>query len=445
LLDTDNDGAPNECDQVCSDLGMTADNDDDNDGVLDINDQFSLIFSVSLDADLDALPDRWNEACDSACKLSSDLVIDEYLNDTDNDGLPNDFDTDNTADNGLPEMLSIPSNINVAVNSKDGASAELEYSEAELLAFDVVDTHFTYKAFVQGQALIINDGVYSLPAGINELDWVAIDSSGNVSEALTQIVKVYPRLQFETPESITGDGGQVSVKVILSGDSPIYPVNLKWFVDSALSDTVATDFDAAFDPSSDNQSSIVEPADGALPFVNILIPLANNDVIENDEMVILKLIKDELFERLIIIDADKSQHSVLITHDNLAPTVKLELMQNGVEVANVSQLGGDISIKAIINDPNIDDAHSLEWDLEELNLMSPVGNVLRFNPVDLDAGEYSIKVTVTDDGLEPMSSEDTLVLKVVEPDVDELKEQLGALYWLLLALTLPLCIRRSRV
>ena len=35
LTDTDGDGRPNDCDSDCQTLGMTADTDDDNDGVLD--------------------------------------------------------------------------------------------------------------------------------------------------------------------------------------------------------------------------------------------------------------------------------------------------------------------------------------------------------------------------------------------------------------------------
>ncbi|MEP7706718.1 choice-of-anchor Q domain-containing protein [Paraglaciecola sp. 25GB23A] len=41
-VDTDNDGAPNECDAACTFLGMAADTDDDNDGVLDVNDAYPL-------------------------------------------------------------------------------------------------------------------------------------------------------------------------------------------------------------------------------------------------------------------------------------------------------------------------------------------------------------------------------------------------------------------
>ena len=40
LTDTDGDGRPDDCDSDCQTLGMTADSDDDGDGVLDAADAF---------------------------------------------------------------------------------------------------------------------------------------------------------------------------------------------------------------------------------------------------------------------------------------------------------------------------------------------------------------------------------------------------------------------
>ena len=42
LVDSDGDGAPDDCDAACVDTGMQADNDDDNDGVLDSDDYAPL-------------------------------------------------------------------------------------------------------------------------------------------------------------------------------------------------------------------------------------------------------------------------------------------------------------------------------------------------------------------------------------------------------------------
>ncbi|AUM13672.1 thrombospondin type 3 repeat-containing protein [Ketobacter alkanivorans] len=57
-LDTDSDGAPNDCDAACLALGMGADGDDDNDAVPDISDAFPLDASESADTDGDGVGDN---------------------------------------------------------------------------------------------------------------------------------------------------------------------------------------------------------------------------------------------------------------------------------------------------------------------------------------------------------------------------------------------------
>ena len=53
LTDTDGDGRPDDCDSDCQTLGMTADSDDDGDGVLDAADAFPLDAAESIDTDSD--------------------------------------------------------------------------------------------------------------------------------------------------------------------------------------------------------------------------------------------------------------------------------------------------------------------------------------------------------------------------------------------------------
>ena len=48
LIDTDSDGAPNDCDQACINIGMSTDNDDDGDGTLDVNDPYPLVVPPTL-------------------------------------------------------------------------------------------------------------------------------------------------------------------------------------------------------------------------------------------------------------------------------------------------------------------------------------------------------------------------------------------------------------
>jgi hypothetical protein len=67
LTDTDGDGRPNDCDTACQAAEMTADLDDDNDGVLDTDDAYPLISLGGLtDTDGDGRPD----ICDAACQVA---------------------------------------------------------------------------------------------------------------------------------------------------------------------------------------------------------------------------------------------------------------------------------------------------------------------------------------------------------------------------------------
>jgi hypothetical protein len=97
LLDTDNDGAPNDCDESCVVFGMAADLDDDNDGVLDVDDAFSIDDSESLDTDFDGIGNNADNDDDGdgipdTYELANGLdplnVLDGLL-DNDSDGLTN--------------------------------------------------------------------------------------------------------------------------------------------------------------------------------------------------------------------------------------------------------------------------------------------------------------------------------------------------------------------
>ena len=82
------------CDSTCqSESGLTLDpfiNDSDNDGVPGIagfeaqEDDFPDNAAASVDTDGDTKPDEWNEGCDEACQSESGLTLDD---DDDNDGV----------------------------------------------------------------------------------------------------------------------------------------------------------------------------------------------------------------------------------------------------------------------------------------------------------------------------------------------------------------------
>jgi hypothetical protein len=80
LIDTDSDGVPNECDQACIEIGMSADADDDNDGVADEND--SSPTDPTNDSDGDGIANNSDAYPEN----------DQYSKDTDNDGMPDSWE-----------------------------------------------------------------------------------------------------------------------------------------------------------------------------------------------------------------------------------------------------------------------------------------------------------------------------------------------------------------
>jgi hypothetical protein len=96
IVDTDGDGLLDECDAVCIAGGGVADNDDDDDGVLDVNDAFPRIAIGSyVDTDNDGAPND----CDATC-LSLGMTADT---DDDNDGI---LDADDDVLNVIDKVTS---------------------------------------------------------------------------------------------------------------------------------------------------------------------------------------------------------------------------------------------------------------------------------------------------------------------------------------------------
>ena len=73
--DTDNDGAPNECDAACIGLGMAADADDDGDSVLDVNDNCPLTVNPEQEDNDIAQGSDGGDACD--VDDDNDTICDE--------------------------------------------------------------------------------------------------------------------------------------------------------------------------------------------------------------------------------------------------------------------------------------------------------------------------------------------------------------------------------
>ena len=74
-MDTDGDGAPDECDAACVALGMAADDDDDADGVVDGSDAFPLDSQESVDTDGDGIGMQTTMTTEMASRIVRFLLL----------------------------------------------------------------------------------------------------------------------------------------------------------------------------------------------------------------------------------------------------------------------------------------------------------------------------------------------------------------------------------
>ncbi len=431
--------------------------DSDNDGILEDADAFPLNNAASLDEDQDGYPDAWNVGCEVQCQLDSELVLDQQLNDTDNDGVINDIDTDNSTDNGVPELSQVASEVSVMVDSEDSETVALDWDEAlfsQLNAYDVVDGYsIDFEAKLKGELIGPNDdGRIHLPAGRLNIEWVAIDAAGNRSNTLIQVINVYPKVRFEITNSVVGDSSTANIIVELSGESPEYPVviDLKVNLELSSDDLNQYDFDFSFDIYSTHQVIIErgDVDDAANTKTQLVVPVAENSANEYDENLVVDLVGvevDEDKENLYTVDENNTQHILSLAYQNIAPQVQLLIEQDGQEITHALQDGGPVTITVLVIDGNDIDEHTLEWGLDELNLDSPAGRVLTFDPASIAEGSYTISVKAIDSGEDNLSGSSELQLQVVlTEEASDSKDDLlggGSLWWLALLLT-GLAVRR---
>lgn len=90
-FDSDDDGHPDRLSASC-DLQCYLAND------FPRLDQFVDNAAVWQDDDFDGLPESWSQRCDASCQVASGLTLDSHPQDSDNDGIKNDTDTDDNGD-----------------------------------------------------------------------------------------------------------------------------------------------------------------------------------------------------------------------------------------------------------------------------------------------------------------------------------------------------------
>ena len=448
LTDTDADGSPDNCDTACIELGMAADTDDDNDGVLDTADAYPLIAIGSLtDTDSDGTPDTCDEAC-VALGMASDTdddnddvldSVDTYpliaiglLTDTDSDGAPDTCDTacvalgmasDTDDDNdGISDELEIANGLNPLDGSDastdldgDGVSNADEIAAGSVVNADDQEPIFTSSVFdieviatgsetvvelslptatdVGSEVTVTSDAEDAYAVGTHIVTYTATDTAGNEAE-LKQTITILPYVYLSAGQ-LLNDGQTITFDVTLSDTPLAYPVTADIVVSgSATSDDYAL------------STTRVEITEGLTQLIELSI--IDDGFGEADETIELAL--ENVLNAGI---KPQSENSTVftITEENLPPTVTLSVVQNEVTSRTVEQ-GASVTVVADIVDANGTDGLSVTYSgIDSIEQVNDSFNIT-FDPAQLSVGTYTLRVTILDESVSQTHAviEDVIIL-----------------------------------
>ncbi|WP_189431617.1 Ig-like domain-containing protein, partial [Alishewanella longhuensis] len=218
--------------------------------------------------------------------------------------------------------------------------------------------------------------------GRHELYWRATDATG-ISSTTTQLLQVRPLLSLSKPQ-IVANRSNVSLEVVLNGPAPDYPVEVAYSVSGTAAMSEHT------------------LASGTLQIMSGLRGVINFNVFAdlNSEP-----------EKNIRIMLDNGQNvganastTITVTEANLAPSVVLEVQQQGEQRFTVGKSAGMVTLSALATDPNPQDSVSLVWQADSaLDNISADPSQFIFDPSTISNGLYQIAVTATDSAIVPLN------------------------------------------
>lgn len=476
-LDSDGDGYddawPKYCDWDCrQDSGRRLD-------------QMPNHAAASIDADGDGRPDAFNDDCNSQCQLNSGLVLDEYLNDVDNDGVPDNKDPNNEQDNGVPTIVVSNEHFNISVDNEKGTEGKLIFDQAFMDRFtihDAVDSNPNfYLLGVKGeqrpryQQINLGDHVV-LPSGRQELAWGVEDDSGNQSEVVMTFVNVYPRLQFKQPDSTVAERSDATIEIVPTAAMPVVQVTVMLSIDTQSTTLLPSDLNEFGFPLDGSERLPVEIKqyqgdDDVFYWTGALnVPLVQDGTGEPDKQLAVALhsmAHDSAGQGVIEFTPNGKTHTLTVFDGNLPPEVTLTLTQAGQliqgvsqgvpqsanqEPAKVNRKQGLVTVTATAVEPNVhDQIASIKWDSSHTAWAEKADQQLTwtFDPSELKGGDYWIQFTAIDDHQVPQSGIAKIEFSVDSaPDPDQRQTGSssnsggGAIYGWLMLIALAFVTRR---
>ncbi|MDA9583436.1 cadherin-like beta sandwich domain-containing protein [Porticoccaceae bacterium] len=332
---------------------------------------------IVLDTDNDGLPDFY----ETENGLDPNDA-DDALGDLDGDGFTNleeyEAGTDPTRDE-LPPELTIPADISMGAI---GRMTDVNLGEAT--ATDQKDGALTPTASQTGP----------FESGSYQITWTVSDAAGNVSTGVQQLV-IMPLANL-TPSSVTVEGSSVEVSVQLSGSAAAYPVTVPLTISGSAT---AEDFSIA-------ESIVI--SEGTMGMVTMTVT-ADNEAETTEDVVIT------LGDITNAVAGSASERTVTITEDNIAPELVLTVTQGSNTGRIVAADGGTVTVTATYSDLNSADTHTLAWAAAVSDLPSVVidGAVATFDPSTLGDTMISTDASVTDSGAVSLTTDASASIKVL--------------------------------
>ncbi|NRA56118.1 MAG: tandem-95 repeat protein, partial [Gammaproteobacteria bacterium] len=251
---------------------------------------------------------------------------------------------------------------------------------------------------------VLLDGTPFYKPGNNVAVWTTKDAAGRTARAEQQ-VNIRPLISLDKDQTVV-EGERVTIKVLLNGHSPVYPLTIPYTVSGSA--TTGLDHDLS------DGDIIVESGTEAEISFNILRD-SQTDVENNAE--------NEQPNKDIIITLDPSlnrgqkvSQQILISQENIAPRVALSAIQNSIQTLTVTQVDGLVTVNLSFTDPDSssDNEHVIDWSDSDLSLTNQSSDELIyiFDPASLSKGLYRVSVTVTD--VQGLSNTDFVSVKIID-------------------------------
>jgi uncharacterized repeat protein (TIGR01451 family) len=184
------------------------------------------------------------------------------------------------------------------------------------------------------------------------------------------------RFTYHASDGVLTDTATVTITVLSAGDDPIVQAGDDQRADEGELLQFAGSFDDPPRAPAAGETIHWDFGDGEST-TGTLMPIHVYD--DNGEYTVTLAVTD--------LEGDVGQDSLLVTVDNVAPSVEAGPDQNALP-------GELISFSGSFTDPGVEDTWTIEWDLGNETI---INDTLTFDYAYEDAGTYTVTLTVTDD------------------------------------------------